>query len=217
MPAAVEVQGLQSFKESLDRLEKGAARRVVRKALKTATNMMAEATKSAAPVDTGLLKSSIVVQGLKVRRGQIGFKVGFTNVDAIVAKSNSNPNNPKRYFYPAVVEYGGKGHSPHPFMRSAFETHKDAAKDIIIQELKDGIIKEAKKQTVGAALGRFSKSIGFSRVRKKLGKFQKKAKRLLKRTTKRSTKLLKKTKKKTAKLIKKANKATKRSLKNWRK
>ncbi len=224
LKASVEVHGLEDLGKILFRLGNGAARRVIRRAEKKAAESMLAATIAACPVDTGLMKSSLTVLPLKAKRGRIGFRVGFTNVEAILAKSNTNPNNPKRYFYPAVVEYGGK-RTPHPFMRPAFDAHKEEAKAIIVEEVRNGIIKEAHKQSVGGAIERFAKRTGITRIAKKASKFgrkfSRKGSKLARKLTKQSKRLAKKSSKRLSKAVKKAKKPisrqVKKGLKNVRK
>ena len=204
LKASVEVQDLTVFYKLLDRLGNKSARKIVRRSQQKAAKAMLEATKSAAPVDTGLLKSSLTVLPLKPKRGRVGFRVGYTNVKQIVAQSTYGGG--KRGFYPAFVEYGTGTRPAHPFMRPAFNANKEAAKEIIVRELREGIIKEVQKQSIGGELAAFSKSSGLTKLAKRVRKIGKKAK-------KKGTRLLKRTKKGSRKLAKKAGKKFKREVK----
>lgn len=158
LKATVEVLGLEELKKSLHLLSKTGAKRAIRKAMRAGTNKMLAATKENAPVDTGLMKKSLVVRALKRKRGRIGFRIGFKNVHELLAKSNnttveeeakaklsSHIKGKKRHFYPAVVEYGSQNHEPNPFMRSAFERHKDESKRTITEVAHREIEAEMKK------------------------------------------------------------------------
>jgi HK97 gp10 family phage protein len=54
----VKVQGLDKLRKKLQRLEKKAAKRAVRKAIRAGTTIVAKAVKREAPVDEGLLKAA---------------------------------------------------------------------------------------------------------------------------------------------------------------
>lgn len=163
--ASVEVVGLHAFEKLLERLGTKDANAIVRKSQRVAAKSMMEETKKRAPVDTGLLKKSLAVRALKRKRGRIGFRVGYKNVDLIVAKGSGfgafvrnlkkfgkadiktpKPAKEKRYFYPAIVEYGSKNNPPHPFMRPAFDAHKAAAKQLIVNTVREGIIAAANRK-----------------------------------------------------------------------
>lgn len=169
--ASVECNDLIAFEKMLDNLEVKAARRVVSRSQKVAAELMWKQTRRAAPVDMGLLLSSLTVLPLRRKKGRVGFRIGYTNVQQIVEKSSWQG---KRGFYPAFVEYGTKNHPPHPFMRPAFDANKESAKAAIIEELRKGIIKEAQKQTIGAAISRFAKKSGITKLNKRVKKVGKK-------------------------------------------
>lgn len=113
-------------------------RKIIRSAMRKGMKPMLDATKKNAPVDTGLMRKSLVVRALKNKPGRIALRIGFKNVDAIVQKSSKDPKK-KRWFYPAVVEYGGKNRTAHPFMRPAFDSNKQQSIDTINKEVRLGI------------------------------------------------------------------------------
>lgn len=141
LKASVEVLNLQSVSRMLDQLGKKEADKVIRKALRLGAKDMLAATKRLAPVDTGLLKKSLTVRALKRKRGRIGFRIGYKNVEQIATVTKEGT----RHFYPAVVEYGSSKQTPHPFMRPAFDQNKEASKKIISAEVRTGITEAAKR------------------------------------------------------------------------
>lgn len=143
LKASVVIEDMVAIQRLLDQLGKGVANKITRNALRVGSKGMLRTTIAHAPVDTGLMKASLTMRPLKRKRGRIGFYIGFKNVDALLEKSNRNPFNKKRYFYPAVVEYGSKNRTPKPFMRPAFEQHKEFALKAIKDQLAHGITQAA--------------------------------------------------------------------------
>lgn len=156
LKASVAVEGMHAVENLLNDIGAAASDKVIRKALRAGSNSMLKETKAAAPVDSGLLKRSLIVRALRRKKGRIGFRIGFKNVEQIVerstfGKNKFGPHDPnkkkKRHFYPAVVEYGAKNKPAKPFMRPVFQRNKEEALNIIKTELREGVIAAARNAT----------------------------------------------------------------------
>lgn len=148
LKASVAIENQDAIDRLLTDLGRTVERKIVRAAIRKGMKPMLAATKKAAPVDSGLLKKSLVIRSLKQKRGRpIAVQIGFKNVAQIVERSTYGrgfgPRDPakkkKRQFYPAVVEYGSKTQSPHPYMRPAFDSTKDQSISTINKEVRLGI------------------------------------------------------------------------------
>jgi HK97 gp10 family phage protein len=153
LKASVAVEGLHAIERLLDQIGKTAASKIIRKALRDGSKSILNTTRGLAPVDTGLMKKSLGIIALKRKRGRIGFRVGFKNVDQLVTysknkkKDKSGKEVNQRYFYPSAVEYGTKKNPPHPFMRPAYEQNKEYA----LRDIRETLRIELEKYIVANA------------------------------------------------------------------
>lgn len=152
------VHGLKELNAKLKALPDKLAVKVLKGALMEAAQPILHAARSKAPVDTGLLVSSIKVRsGVSIRRGVVRATVGTSSGDYHGDE-----------FYAAFIEYGhrqgkrtrwvkakgklGKlqaavekaGDSrpfvpAQPFMRPAFDENKEKALRIFVEELRAGL------------------------------------------------------------------------------
>lgn len=148
LKASVAIENQHVVDRLLTDLGRTIERKIVRSAIRNGMKPMLAATKKAAPVDSGLMKKSLVIRSLKQKRGRpIAVQIGFKNVAQIVERSTYGrgfgPRDPnkkkKRYFYPTVVEYGTRTRTAKPFMRPAFESTKQQSLDTINKEVRSGI------------------------------------------------------------------------------
>lgn len=157
MELSLEIKGAREIEEMLKTLEAKVARRVVGKALrKGAAVVRRQQIQKAITVIGGAMGTniagSIVVKSLKQRQRQV------YRVTSMISPSNESliykNRNGKRYYIPTAIEYGhafpGRGGtgekdvSPIPFMRPAMEESAANAANAVIEELRNGIYKEAK-------------------------------------------------------------------------
>ena len=90
------------------------------------------------------MKSAIKLRAMKRSRDKMGLNVQIRPVEGLV-KMESPDKGAKRFFYPAVVEYGHGHVPPHPFLRLAFDTTGDAAKNTTMNELLESTLREVVK------------------------------------------------------------------------
>jgi HK97 gp10 family phage protein len=139
----VIVTGIRDIDRKLKRLPGAVQKKVVRKAMRAGLKVQAAEVKSQVPVDTGLTKSAVKVRAVKRRkRGTIEQEVMISGKVAGLVKTSKSGN---RAFYPAIVEYGSSAHPPNPFMRRAYESKGEAARQTTMQVLRDGIESETAK------------------------------------------------------------------------
>jgi HK97 gp10 family phage protein len=136
--------------------------RAVNNAVKRASRLVLAAVKANAPVDTGQLKSNLMIKPeKKKKKGKRIYRIRYKNdlfdqVEADFNKTNENrKRNTKRkkntpYFYPSAMEYGyfikgGKFIPGFHFMRKAITQTKDAFEQRIIDELEKELDKLAGK------------------------------------------------------------------------
>lgn len=150
--ASVECVDLGALESTLKELGDKESGKIVTGVLRDASKGMLKVTVAHAPVDSGLMKENLTYRALKRRRGRFGFRIGFKNTRALIAKSADLPlygpyteqqSQKKRYFYPAAVEYGTSHAPPHPFMRPAFDQYKDFAVKQIAGDLTQKVAEAA--------------------------------------------------------------------------
>ena len=155
----IDTKGFRDLEKSLLRLEKKAARKLLRKAVTRAAAIPRKDARSRAPAETGTLKKSLGViyrtykrAGGGTRTAIIGPRTGFGQ--SVVVGGKSQWRDPVKYAH--LVEYGtaphvlasGRQHpgtSPRPFMRPAFDNNVNAMIRKIGDVLGNGIEAEATK------------------------------------------------------------------------
>lgn len=93
--ATITLKGGLKLERTLRELPKRVANKVVSKSLRAGAKVTQQATKAAAPVRTGLLKSSIKVRATKRKKGRIGIAVQIKGGDY-----------KGKAFYGSFIEYG---------------------------------------------------------------------------------------------------------------
>lgn len=146
----LRLTGTQEVRAALLQLEEKVAKRIARAALKAGAEPMLHAARSKAPVDTGDL-----VESLKISTGKKKGK--------LVARVQTKSGDYKgKTFYGSFIEYGHyagprnlgnarKWIEPRPFLRPAFDENKDRSAGIVVEALRTGIDKEAKRVARKAA------------------------------------------------------------------
>jgi HK97 gp10 family phage protein len=136
--ASLVVTGIPEIDRKLRALGPKVGNKVVRQALRAAIKTMQAAVKQQAPHgETGELE-----EGTKVRAG----KRSRTKIEmAVVIAGGPLVKGPRRYLYPAAVEFGARaaGIPANPFARRAFEAEKEAVKADAEKRIRDGVEREA--------------------------------------------------------------------------
>lgn len=118
----------RKLKGLVPKLQKKALRQSIRAGLK----IVQREVKAQAPVDTGLMKSKVKVRATKSKRkNNIGAEVRIGSDEGLVKTSKGG----KRAFYPAVVEFGSARVPANPFMRRAYESKGEEARQITMMRL----------------------------------------------------------------------------------
>lgn len=129
-----KVDGLQELDRKLREFEPKLARKTLRNAMKKAAEPMLHTARATAPIDTGLLVSSLKVKArTSAKKGIVGVRVATSDKDYT-----------GKAFYASFYEYGTRHQPARPFMRQAFDENTDRSMSIAISEIKRGIEEVAK-------------------------------------------------------------------------
>lgn len=133
----VIIIGIPAIDRRLKRLPGVVQKKIVRKAMRVGMKLMASEVKSQVPVDTGLTKANVKVRAVKKRkRGQIEIEVKIGGDPGLYKTSAAG----EKVFYPAIVEY-----KHNPFMRRSFTAKGEAARQVAVAAIVQGIEIEASK------------------------------------------------------------------------
>jgi HK97 gp10 family phage protein len=105
-----KIEGLDELKVTLDKAAKQAVKNYIRRAAKAAADIWVKAIVEKAPRDTGFLAEHIVVM------------TKYLEADT---KLELHVGPEKAAFYALFLEFGTEFQAAQPFMRPAFEEHKD--------------------------------------------------------------------------------------------
>jgi HK97 gp10 family phage protein len=131
MAVTVQVEGLEEINRNLLDLGDKLAKQYIRKAAKQASDLFVKAAKQRAPVlqkptrqrQPGTLRDSIIA------------KVSLTKKKGLVVRVGPE----KKVFYARFVEFGTSKMKPHPYMRPAWDSEKNAALDAFAESLKQSV------------------------------------------------------------------------------
>jgi HK97 gp10 family phage protein len=118
----VTITGLDEVEQSLQNLSQKLARSVVRRALRPAGEVLRAEAELLAPRATGFLAE------------HVGEKV-TTSVREEEGRVTVGPE--KNAFYGSFAELGTKNQAPRPWLRPAFESKKDEAVEVAVENLKE--------------------------------------------------------------------------------
>lgn len=149
MPADISFLGDKELARKLKRLEDKAARDVVKPAAKSAGVPVLAAAKSKVPADRGRLRDGLKLSAFSRKSG-----VG-ASVKTPTRKKLGIPADAKGY-YPASLEYGwtlrvfGSKFNTRvmpatPYLRPALDENATTAKNIMIREIRQGLIRLARR------------------------------------------------------------------------
>lgn len=127
--ATVKITGLKELDAKLKSLSEKLQRKIAKEAVTKASEPILHDARANAPVETGLLVSTLVTKARK-RKGGFSARVQTAQGDF---KGDA--------FYASFIEYGapGAGIKPEPFMRPAFDKNVQKAIQIVVDELTRGI------------------------------------------------------------------------------
>lgn len=165
MTVVVQVEGLKALDAALAELPKSVAAATLRKTLVKAGEPIAEAARSAAPVDDGTLRDSIKVSSrVKNNVGKAEYAAAMRGGLGVAAARQAlrdarrlapgksfaemyvGPSTGKGAIrYAHLQEFGTSKHAAQPYMRPAWDSKKDTALRIIRDELGNQIIAAAKR------------------------------------------------------------------------
>jgi len=152
---AIRLDGADALERALDKLETKTSSKIMKKAMRDGAKVILRATKARAPVDTGYMKKALTVRAARKRkRGVASFNVMFnttkypnliTNtVRARTGKRGRKLRGSKRFFYPAIVEFGYAGVASDAFMRPAFDSTKHRVLQTIMGSIRRDIEQQAR-------------------------------------------------------------------------
>ncbi len=133
------VSGADAVFKDLAELPDYFERKIIRKAVREAGKVGQRAAKKMVPVDDGDFRRSIVVRAAKSkRRGQARVRV-FPDANKVPALITYNKSDGKRYFYPAIIEFGTQTLPALAPMRAAFDRSAQESLDTVVRVTNQGI------------------------------------------------------------------------------
>lgn len=148
MRTVVKVEGLKELDKALAELPKATGKAVLRRVMKSAAQPMAETAERLAPRDEGTLALSIGVSTKLTKRQRAQHRKMFRNDRASVEMFVGAGGLPQAH----IQEFGAENNqTPQPFMRPAWDQHKDQILDDISRSLGDEIAKAAMRLARKAA------------------------------------------------------------------
>lgn len=128
----ISISGLRELDKALGELSRAAARGVLRKVIRETAEPMARAARSGAPVDDGHLVESIGISSRLSKRQAGMHRKMFANDRASVEMFLGPGPHPQGH----LREFGSDGAPPHPFMRPAWDAHKESTLKGVAASLK---------------------------------------------------------------------------------
>jgi len=145
METTFKLTGFDNLEKALDDLPRATAKNVVRRVLKKQAQPFADTARQLVPVDKGHLKRSITV-GTKVAKTQRK-EIKKLQSEGFITMSIGPGQDPAAH----LVEYGFDQQAAEPFMRPAWDKHKDGVLDGVADDLWKEIEKAAKRLAKKAA------------------------------------------------------------------
>lgn len=122
----MELTGLDELIKKLEDMGK-AGEKIENKALKRAGKVILDEAKENVPFRKGKLKEGLKLSGIKRKGTRKYLLVGIQK------------NDNSKIFYGKFLEFGTSKMAAKPFMEPAYQNKKEEAKEIIKQELKQGL------------------------------------------------------------------------------
>lgn len=135
----ISVFGDKELQAKLADLTPKVQRKIVRSALRQGAKRVRDEARRLAPVDTGALKKSIKVRAARnLRRGSFGIAI----LTGTRAELGISPE--AKFYYPAVVEFGGRGHGgrgydAQPYLRPAMDATRAEVLGLVKQAIREAL------------------------------------------------------------------------------
>lgn len=143
MPKPVIITGIKAIDRRLGTLEPRLQRKVLGQSIRAGMKVLLAEVKARISVLTGAMRAAVQLRVLKRRRrGSIEMEVRIAGNWRTVKQS---PVTGKRAFYPAIVEYGDRDNPPQAPMRGSLDSKGEAARQVTIRHLRDGVEREARR------------------------------------------------------------------------
>lgn len=161
MSASIEIKGLKQLRDKLMALGGVASVKVLTSAARKSMKIVAEEARTLCPEDTGALKKSIRLAAVKPRRGTVVASVGIVVTARKVREEIPIPevgmvsvsekiDASWRWHF---TEFGTSHSSAKPFLRPAFDKHKEAViaecKDVLSKAINRAVRQAARKAAKG--------------------------------------------------------------------
>jgi HK97 gp10 family phage protein len=137
---SIVVTGIREIDKTLKTLEPRIQKKVLRQAMRSGMKLVLQDALMRVPVLSGLLKKNVKLRAMKRSRNRQGLLVQIKSDPGFYKTSKAG----NVAFYPASVEWGHGTVPPHPFMRPAYDIRGPEAKDVTMNELLEGTLREAK-------------------------------------------------------------------------
>jgi len=159
MADGMTLSGFDGLDKQLLSLERKVAKKIVRTATREAAKVTLKKVKENAGSMVGGNMGALLAKFAKIivfkhqRKGSYGVQIGmkpnvpqfdYYPVGASSALTTRKTTGKKSYI-PAAIEYGHDNARPIPYIRSAFQSTKAKAVQVLGKELKEGIEREARR------------------------------------------------------------------------
>lgn len=141
------VTGIRSIDRKLAQLPYKIQGKVIRPAMRAGMKVQAEGVRAEVPVDSGLTRRSVKVRATPKKRIAKGSRSTTISMEVVVVAEKGLvkvTKGGKRYFYPALIEFGSRDEPANPFGRRAFNRRGEAARRVTLAHLKAGVDREIK-------------------------------------------------------------------------
>jgi HK97 gp10 family phage protein len=138
---AIVITGIREIDRKLKTLEARVQKKILRRAMRTGMKVVLAEAQALVPVLSGLTKENLKLRAGKRSRNKTTLNVQVANAEGLTKETSEG----KKFFYPAVVEWGHDNVPPHPFMRPAYDTKGPEGRDKTMNELLEGTLREAAK------------------------------------------------------------------------
>lgn len=145
------VEGAKELERKFLALERKTAKKIVRSAVRKGSKVIVNTVKVNAVNMVGgsmgtLLRKNVIVRAFKKqKKGSFGVRTMLRpEVDEFVHITKNNV----RQYIPAAIEYGHDNAAAIPFMRNASDAQGEKARQVAIEEMKRGLMRDARKKII---------------------------------------------------------------------
>lgn len=137
------ITGIKRIDRALKLLPMKVQKKIIRPAIRDGLKLVKAEMEVQVPRDTGLTGRNIKIKAVKKRK--VGRIAMLVQVSAKAPGLVKTTKAGKRHFYPADEEYGNRDHPPNPFGRRSYIGAGPSARDLTMQKILDGTLREASK------------------------------------------------------------------------